>query len=171
LLFQGEEYGASTPFLYFTDHGDPELAAAVSKGRREEFASFGWKSDDIPDPQQESSFTSSKLDWNELGQPPHEELLDWHRSLISLRRSTPALQQGSLDHLSVEFSERDSWLSLYRQSVAVICNFSPLHRTIPVRLSGQPVLSSSPTFALKEQVVELPSESVLILIADPLACG
>jgi maltooligosyltrehalose trehalohydrolase len=169
LLFQGEEYGASTPFLYFTDHGDPELAAAVSKGRREEFASFGSKSDDIPDPQQESSFTSSKLDWNELEQPPHGELLDWHRSLISLRRSTAALQEGSFDHLSVEFSESDSWLSLYRQSVAVICNFSPLHRTIPVRLSGRPVLSSNPTFTLTEQVVELPGESVLMLVADPLA--
>jgi maltooligosyltrehalose trehalohydrolase len=51
MLFQGEEWAASTPWLYFTDHQDPDLGRAVSEGRRREFAAFGWKPDDIPDPQ------------------------------------------------------------------------------------------------------------------------
>lgn len=168
MLFQGEEYGASTPFLYFTDHGDPQLAAAVSKGRREEFASFGWKPDEIPDPQLESSFTSSKLDRDEMQRPPHGELLDWHRSLISLRRSTPALQEGSLDHITVDFSERDSWLTLYRQSVTIICNFSPEPLSIPLRWSGRPLLSSDPDFRLNEQGVDLPGQSALIIARSTL---
>ena len=86
MLFQGEEWGASTPFRYFTDHHDPELARAVSEGRRREFAAFGWKPEDVPDPQDPAGFEVSKLDWSELGKPPHAEVLAWHRELIRLRR-------------------------------------------------------------------------------------
>jgi maltooligosyltrehalose trehalohydrolase len=86
LLFQGEEWGASTPFLYFTDHDDPGLAQAVSEGRRREFAAFGWKPEEVPDPQNPATFEASRLDWSELDKPPHAELLAWHRELLRLRR-------------------------------------------------------------------------------------
>ena len=56
MLFQGEEWGASTPFQYFTDHPEPDLAKAVREGRRQEFAAFGWKPEDIPDPQTPETF-------------------------------------------------------------------------------------------------------------------
>ena len=56
MLFQGEEWGASTPFQYFTDHPEPDLAKAVREGRRKEFAAFGWKPEDIPDPQAPETF-------------------------------------------------------------------------------------------------------------------
>ena len=63
LLFQGEEWGATTPFQYFTDHADPELGRAVSVGRRAEFAAFGWEH--VPDPQDPGTFARSRLDWTE----------------------------------------------------------------------------------------------------------
>ena len=86
LLFQGEEWAASTPFRYFTDHRDPELARAVSEGRRREFADFGWRPEDVPDPQDPATFEVSRLDWSELDRAPHAEVLAWHRELLRLRR-------------------------------------------------------------------------------------
>ena len=70
LLFQGEEWGASTPFQYFTDHDDPELGRAVREGRRVEFAGFGWAPEAIPDPQDPATFARSKLDWQERARSP-----------------------------------------------------------------------------------------------------
>ena len=78
LLFQGEEWGASSPFCFFADFADPELAEAVRRGRREEFSGFEW-ADEVPDPLSLETFTRSRLEWRELDRPPHHRLLDWHR--------------------------------------------------------------------------------------------
>src|SRR5205085_8410784 len=83
MLFMGEEWGATTPFQYFTDHQDPDLGRAVSEGRRSEFGSFGWDPGDVPDPQDQAPFEKSKLDWAEIEKPNHAQLLDWHRRLIA----------------------------------------------------------------------------------------
>jgi maltooligosyltrehalose trehalohydrolase len=93
MLFMGEEWGASTPWQYFTDHEDAGLADAVRKGRREEFRAFGW--DDVPDPQDPATFHRSKLRWDEVERPAHAGLLDWHRRLIALRRTEPDLRDGA----------------------------------------------------------------------------
>src|SRR5262249_5870212 len=79
MLFQGEEWGAGTPFQYFTDHHDPDLGRAVSEGRRNEFAAFGWRAEDVPDPQDAATFERSKLDWAELDKDPHADVLAWYR--------------------------------------------------------------------------------------------
>ena len=97
MLFQGEEFGADTPFQYFTNHEEPELARAVSEGRRREFAAFGWKAADIPDPQDPETFSRSKVNWTELEREPHASLLAWHKQLIALRRRTPEFADGRLD--------------------------------------------------------------------------
>ena len=89
MLFQGEEWAARTPFLYFTGHADEGVGRAVSEGRRQEFAEFGWAAEQVPDPQDPSTFVRSKLDWNELDEPFHRRMLDWYRELISLRRRLP----------------------------------------------------------------------------------
>jgi 1,4-alpha-glucan branching enzyme len=85
----GEEFAASTPFLFFCDF-DGELGAAVREGRRREFASFPEFADDasrerIPDPGAEQTFLSSKLDWDEIDAPGHADWLAHYKSLIALR--------------------------------------------------------------------------------------
>lgn len=132
MLFQGEEWGASTPFQYFTDHQQGELGERVRKGRREEFAAFGWDPEDIPDPQARATFERSKLDWSELDRQPHRELLDWHRSLIRLRRTLPALNDDGFDAVRVRYDERARWLVLERGPAAVVCNLNEHAQPIPV---------------------------------------
>jgi|SRR5581483_104683 len=89
MLFQGEEWAASTPFQYFTDFSDPQLARAVRDGRRREFEDFGWRPEDVPDPNAPETFERSKLNWAELDHPKHRKVLDWYRSLLALRRRLP----------------------------------------------------------------------------------
>ena len=94
MLFQGEEWAASTPFLYFTDHPDPALAEAVRLGRRLEFAAFGWRPDEVPDPQDAATRDASVLAWDERDGAPHAEVLVWYRALLALRRAEPALRDA-----------------------------------------------------------------------------
>jgi maltooligosyltrehalose trehalohydrolase len=90
MLFMGEEYGEGAPFLFFTDFGDSALQAAVSRGRREEFAAFGWTGE-VPDPQAPSTFARSKLTWSLQGQEPHGRLWEYYRTLLEIRREHPVL--------------------------------------------------------------------------------
>ncbi len=105
MIFQGEEFAASTPFQYFADHEDPEMARAVKEGRRGEFAAFGWKPEDIPDPEKVETFQRSKLKWDEVHEGRHEEMLEWYRRLIALRRGSPALNDGEPGQTKVSFDE------------------------------------------------------------------
>jgi maltooligosyltrehalose trehalohydrolase len=89
MLFMGEEWGASTPWRYFTSFADPELAAAVTAGRRAEFADHGWDGK-VPDPQDPATFATSVLDWAERDSGDHAALLRWYRALVSWRREVPA---------------------------------------------------------------------------------
>ncbi|MDQ3640006.1 MAG: malto-oligosyltrehalose trehalohydrolase, partial [Actinomycetota bacterium] len=147
MLFQGEEWGASTPFLYFTDHDDPELGKAVTEGRRREFASFGWDPADVPDPQDPETFRRSKLDWDEMAEPRHADLLDWHKRLIALRRSTQEAAGrangggGASGGVHVDFDEEERWVVLSRGPVAVAANLGGERATISVP-PGDVVLSS-----------------------------
>jgi maltooligosyltrehalose trehalohydrolase len=84
MLFMGEEYGETAPFQYFTSHGDPDLVEAVRRGRREEFAAFGWEQS-VPDPQDEQTFRRSKLDHSLKKKEPHRTLLRFYRQLIRIR--------------------------------------------------------------------------------------
>lgn len=89
MLFMGEEYAEEKPFLFFTDYQDRVLKKAVVKGRREEFASFGWT--DIPNPEDEATFENSRLTPREKWQPHQEQIFHYYRDLIALRREHPAL--------------------------------------------------------------------------------
>jgi maltooligosyltrehalose trehalohydrolase len=90
LLFMGQEWSASTPFLYFTDH-EPELGRLVTEGRRREFAGFEAfrdpaRREQIPDPQAAATFAASRLRWDEREGPGHAEVVRLHRDLLRLRR-------------------------------------------------------------------------------------
>jgi maltooligosyltrehalose trehalohydrolase len=89
LLFMGEEFGAQTPFLFFCNF-EKDLAAAVTAGRRNEFARFAKFSDPatregIADPNAVRTFEISRLDWNTVGEPLHQEWLVLYRKLLALR--------------------------------------------------------------------------------------
>jgi maltooligosyltrehalose trehalohydrolase len=165
MLFAGEEWGASTPFQYFTDHRDPELARAVSQGRRHEFAAFGWDESAVPDPQDETTFARSRLDWGELDREPHAGLLQWHRALIELRRRTPALRDGDLRSTCVRFDEAERWLVMERRGIAVACNLGrrPVAVAAGPRPWGRLLLASEDEPSGDSGSVVLPPESVAIL--------
>ncbi len=168
MLFQGEEWAASTPFLYFTDHGDPELAEAVRTGRRREFAAFGWDPAAIPDPQAEETFLRSRLDWGEPAREPHRDLLAWHRALIGLRRRLPDLVDGRFNRVTVNFDERDKWLTMARGTVLVACNFGERDVEVPWTDPGKReiVLASSETVTARRGGIRLPGPSVAIVTGD-----
>ena len=129
MLFMGEEWGASTKWAYFTDHTDPALAQAVSKGRRAEFAEHGW-GDEVPDPQAASTMADSVLRWEERDEPVHAALLAWYRELIRLRRAVPDLREPSL---TSGRAERDGdLLTVHRGAHRVVANLG----TEPTRVES-----------------------------------
>ena len=164
MLFQGEEWGASTPFFYFTDYREPELANAVREGRCREFAAFGWKPEDTADPQARETFEQSKLNWNEISKPPHAEVLDWHKRLIQLRRAESDLSDGDLNNVRVTFDEKERWLVMKRRSISVVCNFSERPQRVPVPDGMTKILMASEEgIHVGNGIAEMQPESVAIL--------
>lgn len=107
MLFMGEEWGASTPWQFFTSHPEPELARATAEGRIAEFERMGWDPDKVPDPQDPETFHRSHLNWAEIGSVPHGKLLDLYRRLIRLRRERPELTEPDMTHTTVSVSSSD----------------------------------------------------------------
>ncbi|GAC1325331.1 MAG: malto-oligosyltrehalose trehalohydrolase [Mycobacteriales bacterium] len=163
MLFMGEEWGASTPWQYFTAHDDPELAEAVRTGRRSEFAAFGWDPESVPDPQDPATFEASRLDWSELDKDSHASLLDWHKRLIALRRSRPELVDGRLDGAEASYDEDAEWFVVRRGGLVVVCNLAEQRQEVPVDGTPTEVLAASqPGFVYRSGVIELDGESVVI---------
>ncbi|HVR44894.1 MAG TPA: malto-oligosyltrehalose trehalohydrolase [Thermoanaerobaculia bacterium] len=135
LLFMGEEWGDPAPFLYFVSHEDPALVDAVRKGRREEFASFGWK-EEPPDPQAEGTFERSRPDPSLRERPRHAALLELHRELLRLRRTIPAFGPGSAGATRTRPSEESLTLLVWREegaSAAILgINFAAEERELRV---------------------------------------
>jgi len=142
MLFQGEEWAASTPFLYFADHEDPGMARAVSEGRRREFSAFGWKPEDVPDPVERASYERSCLCWEEALSGEHAQMLTWYKDLIRLRRSLPELEDGAPGNCRVEFDEEQGWLMLHRGAVTVAVNLGGQQVRLHVAPVTERILSS-----------------------------
>jgi maltooligosyltrehalose trehalohydrolase len=170
MIFQGEEWAASSPFQYFTDHPDPELGDAVREGRRGEFASFGWSPDEVPDPQDPATFQRSKLRWAERDQDPHGDVASWYRRLIAFRRSRPDLLDGRLGAVDVEVDEEARTLAVRRGGAVVCCNLSEESRRIalPSHWPGVTLqLASRDGVATDGQNhVTLPGASAAVLARD-----
>ena len=158
MLFMGEEWGARTPWQFFSDH-EGELGEAVRHGRRAEFGAHGWDTGDVPDPQDEATVQASRLDWD-LG-VRERRLLDWHRDLIALRRAWPELTDG--DRLAVEVTgdDDDRWLVVRRGHVVVACNLSPDPQAVPLPDGGRVLLASA-----SPEAGVLPGHSVVVLAVD-----
>ncbi|WEH43582.1 malto-oligosyltrehalose trehalohydrolase [Streptomyces sp. AM 2-1-1] len=170
MLFMGEEWGARTPWQFFTDHTDPELAEAVRNGRRREFGAHGWAEEDIPDPQDPATRDRSCLDWTEPERAPHDRLRAWYRELIALRRAVPDLYDPDLASVKVAFDEEARWLALRRGDVRIAVNLAgrPVavpwggghHRGGPGRVlaAWEPVEPPGP-----DGLLRLPAESCVVL--------
>jgi maltooligosyltrehalose trehalohydrolase len=167
MLFQGEEFGASAPFLYFTDYDDPELGRMISEGRKKEFVAFGWAPDQIPDPQDEHTFLQSKLNWAELTEQPHRSLLQWHKDLISLRCNQSKLNDGNLNAVNVRFDEEAQWLVLERGNLRIACNLGQEPVNVEVGHGAQVLLASDDSIALSSANIKLGPDSVAVLSMPP----
>jgi maltooligosyltrehalose trehalohydrolase len=121
MLFQGEEYGERAPFQFFTDHIDPEIAAATREGRRREFADFAaFHGREVPDPQDPETFARSKL--TRAGEPAG--LRELHAALLTARRELPL---GDAD--AIDYDEHAGWLAVQRGEHTLLANFArvPVH--------------------------------------------
>jgi maltooligosyltrehalose trehalohydrolase len=163
MLFQGEEWGATTPFQYFTGHTDAGLGAAVSEGRRGEFSAFGWDPEQVPDPQDPATFLRSKLDWAELAAPPHAGLLAWYRRLIALRRRTSALTDPRPGRVATDCDEAAGWLVVQRGPVTIAANLGIGTWTCPAEPPADLLAASDPRVELTDKGLVLPPDTVAIL--------
>jgi maltooligosyltrehalose trehalohydrolase len=140
LLFMGEEWAASTPFLYFCDHG-PGLARAVRDGRRAEFARFAAFADPaarsrIPDPNARATFAVSRLDWRERERSPHRERLALVTRLLRLRRERLAPRLAGAKWVGAEIAGsllRAEWALAERSRLAIALDFERM----PPALTGE----------------------------------
>lgn len=163
MLFMGEEWGASSPWQYFTSFEDADLGRAVSAGRRREFATHGWTAEEVPDPQDPATFERSRLDWSEPSKDPHARLLEWYRQLIALRRAQPALADPRLDRVEVRWDEASRWVVVHRGGLRVVANLAAGTQRVPVDGEVAEVLLASTEAEPKDSAVELSGESVAIV--------
>jgi maltooligosyltrehalose trehalohydrolase len=122
MLFMGEEFAASSPFLYFADHEDEEMRKQVAEGRKRDFALFGFDRD-VPNPEDLKTFDDSKLLWDEVHEGNHAEMLAWVKALIKLRRCTVALNDGSMHNLRISTDDIKRTLTMQREEARVVVNF------------------------------------------------
>jgi maltooligosyltrehalose trehalohydrolase len=131
LLFMGEEYGEPSPFLYFTSHGDKDLVEAVRRGRREEFSEFEWNNE-VPDPQDETTFANSKLQHHLRDADPHRALWLFYQELIRFRRAN---HLGADAKLEITESESPAVLTVLREAASrrllMIFNFGASDVALP----------------------------------------
>jgi maltooligosyltrehalose trehalohydrolase len=176
MLFMGEEWGTDTPWQFFTDHTDPGLAAAVSDGRRSEFAAHGWDYADVPDPQDRETFLRSKLDWTQPVREPYRSVLDWYRALIALRRSRPELTDPRLDQVRADYDEEARWLRVRRGPLLIAAAIGPAAARIPLPGGtdgdhrSTVLLASDPRISVNAYSAELPAAS-LAVICQPLSAS
>ncbi|MFC8259303.1 malto-oligosyltrehalose trehalohydrolase [Streptomyces sp. NPDC057291] len=173
MLFMGEEWGARTPWQFFTDHTDPVLAEAVRNGRRREFAAHGWAADDIPDPQDPATRNRSCLDWAEPEREPHARLHAWYRELIALRRTMPDLSDPDLAAVKTAHDEQGRWLAYRRGDLRIAVNLDEKPATIPLGGGrnrtgmGRVLAAWEPVSAPDaDGLLHLPPESSVVLADD-----
>jgi maltooligosyltrehalose trehalohydrolase len=163
MLFMGEEWGARTPWQFFTDHTDPDVGEATARGRKAEFAAHGWAEGDVPDPQDPETFRRSKLDWSELSREPHARLLAWYRDLLALRRSEPDLRDPRLANSDVWWLDRH--LRVRRGGFEVLVNLADEPWHCDADGYDEVVLAWDATPREAADSVDVPGRSAVVLRA------
>ena len=130
MLFQGEEWAASTPFQFFTSHPEPELGKATAEGRIAEFERMGWDPAVVPDPQDPATYVNSKLSWSELDSGRHARMLEVYRQLAALRREHPELTDPAFAQTACLVDEEKRTFEMWRGNLLVVVNFGDAEATI-----------------------------------------
>ncbi len=175
MLFMGEEWSEPNPFQYFVSHTDPELAEAVRKGRKAEFAAFHLEGE-APDPMAEKTFENSRLHWQLTNEGKHKTMLSYYKALISLRKTHTVLKHTDRKSLSAEGNNDNKTLVLHRwqgeKKLACLFNFSSepaivnldqASRWTIVFHSADAVWEGPGEAKVTENTIRLQAESVLVL--------
>jgi maltooligosyltrehalose trehalohydrolase len=164
MLFMGEEWAASTPWAFFTSHPDEQLGEATRQGRLEEFARMGWDKNLVPDPQAESTFLDSKLDWDESLTGDHAEMLLLYRDLIALRRSRSELTDPRFARNTTDHDDDARWLLIDRSGLRIVVNFADELRTITLQdPAGSLLLATQPGAEVDGEKLSLPPHTAVVI--------
>ncbi|MBZ4487570.1 malto-oligosyltrehalose trehalohydrolase [Microbacterium sp. cx-55] len=168
MLFMGEEWGASTPWQFFTSHPEEWLGDAVRKGRTAEFAEMGWDESIVPDPQDPATFRRSVLDWSEAADGEHARLLQLYRDLARLRRERPELTDPAFGQLGGETADPDAApdarrFVLRRGALAVLVNLSAEPWVVPLDENDDVVLLATVDATIADAAVTVAPESAAVV--------
>ena len=164
MLFMGEEWATSAPFLYFADHEDDEMRKQVAEGRKQEFAAFGFDGD-VPDPEDEKTYEMSKLKWDEQGEGKHAEMLAWVKSLIKLRRSNVCLNDGDMHRIIVVTDEQRKTVVMERDEARIVINFGEEPYDFTLLEGEKLVLTSRDGVEVKDNQLGVPPMTLAIFMS------
>ena len=164
MLFMGEEWATSSPFLYFADHEDEEMRRLVAEGRKKEFAAFGF-GEDIPDPEDGKTYEMSKLNWEEQREDKHAEMLAWVKALIKLRRSRVCFNDGDMHHLFVTRDDERLTLVMGRDEARILINFGHESSRFALFEGEQLAVISREGLTARGQELELPPMTLAVLLS------
>ena len=165
MLFMGEEWVTSSPFLYFADHEDEEMRRSVVEGRAREFAQSG-NGRELPNPEDEHTFQMSKLNWEEKDEGKHAEMLAWIKALIKLRRSNICLNDGDMRRLIVTTSEEHKVLTMERDEARVVINFGERPCKFPLLEGEQLVLASREGTCVQDNHLDLSPMTLAVFMSS-----
>ncbi|MFG6503356.1 malto-oligosyltrehalose trehalohydrolase [Microbacterium sp. P05] len=165
MLFMGEEWGATTPWQFFTSHPEPELGEATAKGRIAEFEKMGWDPAIVPDPQDPATFERSKLDWLEPYDGAHAQLLHLYRTLATVRREVPELTDPSFTDREAGAAEAEGGRTYWLRNgeVGVYANLSAAPARFDVAAGAEIILATDAGVVVAAGSVTLPPETAVIV--------
>ena len=164
MLFMGEEWATSAPFLYFADHDDEEMRQRVIEGRKQEFAAFGFDGD-IPNPEDQKTYEMSKLKWEEQADGKHAEMLAWVKALIKLRKSRVAFNDGDMHHLEVSTNGERRTLVMARDEARILINLGQEPYKFSLLKGEKLELISREGLSVRDNQMDLPPMTIAILLS------
>jgi maltooligosyltrehalose trehalohydrolase len=174
LLFMGQEWAASSPFHYFTDHRDPTVARAVRDGRARDFAAIAPAGVAVPDPQDVAMYVVSQLKWSERQAPGHATILAWVKACIAFRRAHPELWSGARPAVTADPAA--AWVRFSTGAVTVVASFNPESVRVPLASrqegsarqagSARLTLASDQRITIADGGVQFPGVGIALLEGD-----
>jgi maltooligosyltrehalose trehalohydrolase len=165
LLFMGEEYAETAPFPYFVSHGDAELVEAIRQGRLKEFAAYDSQGSP-PDPQDETTFLSAKLNQEQRRQGDHRIIFDFYCELIRLRKEYAPLVWLSREDMQIVACEEERVLAVIRgvENFQLLCLFNYSDQT---RLLSPALVNGTLKVLLDSTGSLTPGSSVTVFATRP----